>query len=413
MWAAHVLTPGQKQVEHNMFKSDVFSAGLVIFQIAAMRHVTGFNQKTNNTNGEKLIKDGLAMLNKRYSNKVIEILKQMLAFDEELRPTFIDLNKNLFGDSHDFKNRNDQKSVVTSNLVSKKEKNDDEKKYLFQKYKEQQNLTFNMNKITYWFEYGGNSIAKFYINKEDVKWKLIGKYKSDFPSHFSIIFIDEDIGHFLIGGTDGLNMLQYTDSQIIKKASMNIDRSFISVCHIKNTVFAIGGYDYSEKTQLKSIEVYEIDKDKWFLNKYEDLKVARSQASSLVYNLNLIYVFGGYNKVGGTLNSIEIINVSKKTTELLDIVLPIPLRRFGSLKIADNRIMIFGGISLLCKETDKVFCFDLEKNSFFKFSSLPKSGIIEHEVLLDEIGNVNLFIENNFGTSPPTHCVYNYLDFNN
>jgi len=406
-----------------MFKSDVFSAGLVLFQVAAMKDVTGFNQKTNNTNGEKLIKDGLLNLSKRYSNKVIDLLKMMLVFDEEYRPTFIEIGKILFGENYDCKNRiellksggggNTGNNTNTTNIISKKEKNDEEKKFLFEKYKEQQGLMFNMNKITYWFEYGGNTIAKFYINKEDVKWKLIGKYKNEFPSHFSLIFIDEDIGHFLIGGTDGLNMLQYRDAQILKKASMNIDRSFISVCHIKNIIFAIGGYDYSEKTQIKSIEIYEIDKDKWFLNKYEDLKVARSQASSLVYNSNTIYVFGGYNKVNGTLNSIETINVSKKTTELLDIVLPIPLRRFGSLKIAENRIMIFGGISRLCKETDNVFCFDLEKSTFFKFSPLPKAGIIEHEVLLDEIGNVNIFIETNYGTSPPVHCIYNYLDFNN
>ncbi len=283
LWAAHVLTPGQKQAEHNMFKSDVFSAGLVLFQMAAMRDVTGFNQKTNNTNGEKLIKDGLNTLSKRYSNKLIEAIKLMLAFDEELRPTFIELAKSIFGENYDFKNRNE---LVKSGLnnTSKKEKNEEEKMFLFQKYKEQQNLIFNMNKITYWFEYGGNTIAKFYINKEDAKWKLIGKYKTEFPSHFTIIFIDEDIGHFLIGETDGVNMLQYRDAQIIKKSSMNIDRSFMGVCNIKNLVFAIGGYDYSEKTQLKSIEVYDIDKDKWYLNSFEDLKVARSQSSCLIYN---------------------------------------------------------------------------------------------------------------------------------
>ena len=57
-----------------MFKSDVFSAGLVIFQIAALRDVNGFNQKTEQCNGERLIYEGLRILSKKYSNKVIEIL---------------------------------------------------------------------------------------------------------------------------------------------------------------------------------------------------------------------------------------------------------------------------------------------------------------------------------------------------
>lgn len=35
-----------RYVEHNIYKSDVFSCGLVIFQLAVMNEVTGFNNKT-------------------------------------------------------------------------------------------------------------------------------------------------------------------------------------------------------------------------------------------------------------------------------------------------------------------------------------------------------------------------------
>ena len=51
---------------NDMFKSDVFSAGLVIFQIASLRDVNGFNQKTDQCNGEKLIYEGLKILSKKY-----------------------------------------------------------------------------------------------------------------------------------------------------------------------------------------------------------------------------------------------------------------------------------------------------------------------------------------------------------
>ena len=226
-----------------------------------------------------------------------------------------------------------------------------------------------------------------------------------------MVYIDEDIGHFLIGGIDSNNTFQFRYGQISKKASMNIERSFMSVIVINNMILAIGGYDYNEKNQLKSIEVYDIDKDKWSLNVFEDLKIARSQCSALLYNNNTILVLGGYSKALGTLNTIEKITLNDKKTELIDLKMHIPLRRFSTLKISETRIMIMGGITKLCKESDHVYCIDYEKKSSIKFSSLPKGGIIEHEIILDEIGNVHLFFENNYGTSPPIHHTYNYLDF--
>lgn len=421
LWKAHVLSPGTKQVEHNIYKSDVFSTGLVLFQIAAIKDVTGFNQKTMYTDGEKLIKEGLVYLSKKYSNKIIEPLRKMLIFDEEKRPSFIELAKSLFGDTYmpridKYGEKHSHSHTKSGSSMSgkKKEKSDDEKREMFKQYVERQKLKFNMNKISYWFEYGGNMIAKYYLNKEDSKWKLVGKYNNnEFPSHYIMVYIDEDIGHFLIGGIDGNNTFQFRYGQITKKASMNVERSFMSILVLNsNVILAIGGYDYNEKTQLKSIEVYDIEKDKWTSNVFEDLKVARSQASCLLYNNSTVLVMGGYFKDSGTLSSIEKISLPDKKTELLEIKIPIPLRRFASLKISETRIMIMGGITKLCKESDHVYCIDYEKKNSIKFSSLPKGGIIDHEVILDDIGNVHLYFENNYGTSPPIHQIYNYLDFN-
>lgn len=418
LWKAHVLTPGTKQAEHNIYKSDVFSSGLVLYQIAALKDVNGFNQKVTYTDGEKLIKDGLAWLSKKYSNKVIEPLRKMLTFDEDKRPSFIELAKILFGDNYvpridKYGDRSSHSKNSSSANLKKKEKSDDEKREMFKQYVEKQKLIFNMNKVSFWFEYGGNMIAKYYVNKEDSKWKLIGKYtNNEFPSHYLIIYIDESYGYFLLGGIDSNNTFQFKSGEIRKKASLNIERSFMAALSINNVIFAIGGYDYNEKTQLKSIEVYDIDKDKWSENVFEDLKVPRSQASTLLYNNNTMFVIGGYNKSLGTLSSIEKLTLNDKKTELIDIKLPIPLRRFATLKISETRIMIMGGITRLCKESDHVYCLDYEKKNFIKFTSLPKAGIIDHEVILDDIGNVHLFFENNYGTSPPIHHTYNYLDFN-
>jgi serine/threonine protein kinase len=53
---------GGRHVIHNMFKSDVYSCGLIFFQLASMEDVTGFNQKNQVNDGEKLIDYGLKKL---------------------------------------------------------------------------------------------------------------------------------------------------------------------------------------------------------------------------------------------------------------------------------------------------------------------------------------------------------------
>ena len=460
LWEAHVISQ-VKHVEHNMFKSDVFSAGLVIFQIASLKDVNGFNQKTDQCNGERLIYEGLKMLSKKYSNKVIEILSLMLKFDENERPNFVELvkylaksndyvpkpdmtliqyleqknmnksykylqnNNNIKNSSYNNENNNDSnilnnknnnssQSSATTNDIS-----DTQKIKIFNQYKIKNKLNNLLTlKNAYWFEYGGNMIARHIISKNDTKskWRLIAKYKSSFSNHFLTIYAGEAHGFFLIGGTNSNNTLQFINNQIIQKNSMNIERSFMSCLFLNQnntpTILAIGGYDYSDKGQLSSIESYDINKDIWSMNIYPDLNIGRSQATSLLFNDKKIFVFGGYNKNYGTLNSIEEIDINNKVCNLIEMKLPIPLRRFASVKISENKVIVMGGITRLCKESDATYILNMDNYNQVKYNNLPKAGTIEHEVFFDEIGDMHLFYENKYGTSPPTHIIYSFLDFN-
>ena len=462
LWEAHVITQ-VKHVEHNMFKSDVFSAGLVIFQIASLRDVNGFNQKTDQCNGEKLIYEGLRILSKKYSNKVIEILSLMLKFNENDRPNFIELvkylaknndympkpdmtliqyieqrnknksykylqnnnNKNSSFNNENYNNNsvfnnnknnnsNSNQSSSTTNDIS-----DNQKVKIFNQYKIKNKLNNILTlKNAFWFEYGGNMIARHIISKNDTKskWRLIAKYKSSFSNHFLTIYAGEIYGFFLIGGTNSNNTLQFINNQIIQKNSMNIERSFMTCLFLNQnntpTILAIGGYDYSDKGQLSSIESYDINKDIWSMNVYPDLNIGRSQASSLLFNDKKIFVFGGYNKNYGTLNSIEEIDMNTKICNLIEMKLPIPLRRFASVKISENKVIIMGGITRLCKESDETYILNMDNYNQVKYNNLPKAGTIEHEVFFDEIGDMHLFYENKYGTSPPIHIIYSFLDFN-
>ena len=460
LWEAHVISQ-VKHVEHNMFKSDVFSAGLVIFQIASLKDVNGFNQKTDQCNGERLIYEGLKMLSKKYSNKVIEILSLMLKFDENERPNFVELvkylaksndyvpkpdmtliqyleqknmnksykylqnNNNIKNSSYNNENNNDSnilnnknnnssQSSATTNDIS-----DTQKIKIFNQYKIKNKLNNLLTlKNAYWFEYGGNMIARHIISKNDTKskWRLIAKYKSSFSNHFLTIYAGEAHGFFLIGGTNSNNTLQFINNQIIQKNSMNIERSFMSCLFLNQnntpTILAIGGYDYSDKGQLSSIESYDINKDIWSMNIYPDLNIGRSQATSVLFNDKKIFVFGGYNKNYGTLNSIEEIDINNKVCNLIEMKLPIPLRRFAAVKISENKVIVMGGITRLCKESGATYILNMDNYNQVKYNNLPKAGTIEHEVFFDEIGDMHLFYENKYGTSPPTHIIYSFLDFN-
>mmetsp|Transcript_5625 Transcript_5625/g.4011 ORF Transcript_5625/g.4011 Transcript_5625/m.4011 type:complete len:82 (-) Transcript_5625:496-741(-) len=78
----------------------------------------------------------------------------------------------------------------------------------------------------------------------------------------------------------GNNCLQYLDKNIHHRCNMLQEKSFFSAVAIKGQhIYTFGGYENIEKVQLKSCEVYSIDKDKWYPNEEVQLNVARSQSS--------------------------------------------------------------------------------------------------------------------------------------
>ncbi len=62
------------------------------------------------------------------------------------------------------------------------------------------------------------------------------------------------------------------------------------------------------------------------------------------------------------MSSIERYEISKKRIVLLDIKMPCPLRRFASVKISKQKVLILGGVQRLSKDSDAVYCFDVDNN---------------------------------------------------
>lgn len=124
-------------------------------------------------------------------------------------------------------------------------------------------------------------------------------------------------------------------------------------------IYTFGGYDNIEKTQLRSCEIYSVEKDKWQRNECQ-LNTARSQASACLLTDTVVFIFGGYSKDAGTLDSIERYDIAKKTIKPVDLKMPSPLRRFASAKISQTKILLLGGITKLSKDSDAVYCFDCD-----------------------------------------------------
>ena len=126
----------------------------------------------------------------------------------------------------------------------------------------------------------------------------------------------------------------------------------------------------------------------------------------------------------GTLNSIERYDINAKKMLLLQIKMPCPLRRFASIKISCTKILLMGGIGRLSKDSDAVFCFDIDdavnngvnnparsNYSIESLDKLEKPGVIDYPVIIDSVGSLHLFIENASGTSPLMRSVYSFLEY--
>jgi len=116
--------------------------------------------------------------------------------------------------------------------------------------------------------------------------------------------------------------------------------------------------------------------------------------------------------------------MQRRITLLPNIKLPQPLRRFASIKISNSKILIIGGIGRLSKESDNVYCFDIDdsknKNGLEPAKStygmealdkIDKPGVIDYPVIIDSVGSLHLFVENASGTSPLMRTVYSFLEY--
>jgi len=119
------------------------------------------------------------------------------------------------------------------------------------------------------------------------------------------------------------------------------------------------------------------------------------------------------------LDSIERYDIDKRKITIIELKMPMALRRFATLKISTTKILMIGGISRLSKDSDSVYCFDCDDSNTKQtptytveaLDKIDKAGVIDYPVVIDSVGSLHLFIESSSGTSPLLRSVYSFLEY--
>lgn len=203
------------------------------------------------------------------------------------------------------------------------------------------------------------------VEPNNFAWRTRGKYRNNFSSYYTPVYVNETNTWFMLGGNGVRDTnLAYTERSMRVRAPLPMEKTFFPAVHHRGIIYTFGGYDAFEKVQLSSCEYYDVKADKWYnsLTPSFKLQQERSQASACLFDDATIFIFGGYHKDEGTLNTIERFDLNKKKIVTMTLRIPKPIRRFQSLKISTTKILLIGGIGASSQELDGVFCFDLEKD---------------------------------------------------
>ena len=89
------LSKGVLNPDHNPFKSDIYSLGMTILEMATLEKSRECYNFSNYSINEQLLNSRLSSVQTRYSSQLAQVLRRMLSYDENLRPNFGQLHNEL------------------------------------------------------------------------------------------------------------------------------------------------------------------------------------------------------------------------------------------------------------------------------------------------------------------------------
>jgi len=310
LWKAHVVEGNSRYAKHNIYKSDVFSAGLVIMQIALLKEVTGFNNKTDSVDGEDLIKTGLQQVEKLYGQDFASILALMLIFNETQRPSFVELEFFLLEFETRESNLADSASTTYSRTKAKSS------------LKDSQSSQFHSNEL-----------IKFY-----------NKYYNTFNKKQSEFILSESNVRKGLSNGSGFASLNSSGVQIPLRTER--DHLNVSYSQINKQVTEIflddEGKAYDPKVYWfefggKNIARFDFMKNKWRVISQAEEVLPMHFTTYYIKDYQSFYLLGGPSESNVREFSLQTMKFNKRTNMNKD------RNFFASVWDGNNRFYVFGG----------------------------------------------------------------------
>ena len=375
LWKAHVIDGNSRYAKHNIYKSDVFSTGLLVYQMAGLREVTSFNNKTVNNDGEEIIKQSLAELERMYSPNFVSILSIMLIFEESSRPSFLEMEY-LFIEHENKENSIARITTTSSSTLHKTNENTVEgDKLTANDYIKYYNKHYNTLLKKNSFEVGdsllnGNNkmMAKASLNlsmnapTNSISQNKISLNESkimDMVSNNTPNQSTNDISSNKVKRSSN-NMKQLSDNNILKDSS----RTKLAGTPPKNNTNATSS-NSSQKSSYwfefggKTIGKYNIIKNKWKITINHDDEVLPYHFISIyITNLNVYYLLGGPKN--------EQFKIFKNPREkLIKGKNMNTFRNFFTAALTNDKVYVFGGYDdITKKQIKKCEYYDIKKDSW-------------------------------------------------
>jgi len=366
LWRAHVIEGNSRYAQHNIYKSDVFSTGLVIAQLALLREVTGFNNKTETVDGEELIKQCLNEIEKIYGQDFASILALMLIFEEANRPSFVELEYFLL----EFETRERENDMSTQSASTSHSRS---------KTKSNTNTSYD-HPVTN----AANELIKFYNKHYNTFNKKVLESFVTEPGATKKTMYGTERGSLNSSGLvhqltkterDGLNA-SYQSTQMNKQLTEVFLDDEKRAYDPKVYWFEYGGRSFAR---------FDFIKNKWkFLGKLEDEEFPMHFSTIYATKRQSYYLIGGTGETNVREFSLQAMKFKRKPS------MNKVRNFFASVYTPDNKIYVFGGYNDANKQQMlNCECYDIEAE---KWKEIANLNIERSQAAACQMGNDKIYI---------------------
>jgi N-acetylneuraminic acid mutarotase len=214
-------------------------------------------------------------------------------------------------------------------------------------------------------------------NITEAKWEKVETLgaKPESSAFFAGVLVDDIFylfgGENMVGeGTNNLYIYNINDNKwekriFIEKDMISLVGHTLNYYKPNNSLITFGGF--YKGVYLNDIYYYEIKNNQWNKEIYKletKLPIGRINHTTNTIN-NFIYIFAGKTKDGVMLSDMWRFNLDSKIWEEIKLNNDIPRGRSGHTSINfKNSLYIFGGKVGNIQETNELWKFDLNSNSF-------------------------------------------------